>query len=102
MLMIRPPPNSTRTDTLFPYKTLFRSELPRVLRTTLLERAKLVHITKQVRQRHHRLDHLRVSARIGAQDLTTPRIDIADHISEIILRSQIGRASCRERVCQYV
>src|SRR3546814_12255876 len=25
--MIRPPPRSTRTDTLFPYTTLFRSEL---------------------------------------------------------------------------
>src|SRR3546814_4214781 len=29
--MIRPPPRSTRTDTLFPYTTLFRSaEVPRV------------------------------------------------------------------------
>src|SRR3546814_10407680 len=27
-LMIRPPPRSTRTDTLFPYTTLFRSRLP--------------------------------------------------------------------------
>src|SRR3546814_5920168 len=27
-LMIRRPPRSTRTDTLFPYTTLFRSELP--------------------------------------------------------------------------
>src|SRR3546814_17950026 len=27
-LMIRRPPRSTRTDTLFPYKTLFRSPLP--------------------------------------------------------------------------
>src|SRR3546814_1737078 len=27
--MIRPPPRSTRTDTLFPYTTLFRSELLR-------------------------------------------------------------------------
>src|SRR3546814_9383379 len=26
--MIRPPPRSTRTDTLFPYTTLFRSERP--------------------------------------------------------------------------
>src|SRR3546814_2795430 len=26
-LMIRPPPRSTRTDTLFPYTTLFRSQL---------------------------------------------------------------------------
>src|SRR3546814_13239577 len=25
-LMIRPPPRSTRTDTLFPYTTLFRSD----------------------------------------------------------------------------
>src|SRR3546814_20136018 len=29
--MIRPPPRSTRTDTLFPYTTLFRSEGIRVL-----------------------------------------------------------------------
>src|SRR3546814_20766554 len=27
--MIRPPPRSTRTDTLFPYTTLFRSSYPR-------------------------------------------------------------------------
>src|SRR3546814_2271844 len=27
--MIRRPPRSTRTDTLFPYTTLFRSHLPR-------------------------------------------------------------------------
>src|SRR3546814_19517763 len=27
-LMIRRPPRSTRTDTLFPYTTLFRSDLP--------------------------------------------------------------------------
>src|SRR6056297_1706248 len=26
--MIRPPPRSTRTDTLFPYTTLFRSRIP--------------------------------------------------------------------------
>src|SRR3546814_11571031 len=26
--MIRPPPRSTRTDTLFPYTTLFRSDAP--------------------------------------------------------------------------
>src|SRR3546814_2124618 len=30
-LMIRRPPRSTRTDTLFPYTTLFRSEMPRGL-----------------------------------------------------------------------
>src|SRR6056297_4080381 len=30
-LMIRPPPRSTRTDTLFPYTTLFRSHATGVL-----------------------------------------------------------------------
>src|SRR3546814_4242709 len=29
--MIRRPPRSTRTDTLFPYTTLFRSEVPKVV-----------------------------------------------------------------------
>src|SRR3546814_7203884 len=32
--MIRRPPRSTRTDTLFPYTTLFRSPLPKVFRLT--------------------------------------------------------------------
>src|SRR3546814_1061039 len=31
--MIRRPPNSTRTDTLFPYTTLFRSSSPRLTET---------------------------------------------------------------------
>src|SRR3546814_964934 len=33
--MIRRPPSSTRTDTLFPYTTLFRSSLPHASRATL-------------------------------------------------------------------
>src|SRR3546814_10849169 len=35
-LMIRRPPRSTRTDTLFPYTTLFRSLRPRGWRGTVL------------------------------------------------------------------
>src|SRR3546814_12351344 len=34
--MIRRPPRSTRTDTLFPYTTLFRSHVPISMRPTLL------------------------------------------------------------------
>src|SRR3546814_976399 len=37
-LMIRRPPRSTRTDTLFPYTTLVRSFLRRTLRRQLLRR----------------------------------------------------------------
>src|SRR3546814_15648350 len=42
-LMIRRPPRSTRTDTLFPYTTLFRSEAARytTLRRFLLRRCAL-------------------------------------------------------------
>src|SRR3546814_4463707 len=35
VLMIRPPPRSTRTDTLFPYTTLFRSKPTLFLMRTL-------------------------------------------------------------------
>src|SRR3546814_15485382 len=35
MLMIRRPPRSTRTDTLFPYTTLFRSPRKRPLHTII-------------------------------------------------------------------
>src|SRR3546814_15604147 len=38
-LMIRRPPRSTRTDTLFPYTTLFRSARLDFLQTRRLERA---------------------------------------------------------------
>src|SRR3546814_19370235 len=37
-LMIRRPPRSTRTDTLFPYTTLFRSAAPRPRRNGLRRR----------------------------------------------------------------
>src|SRR3546814_3219815 len=46
--MIRPPPGSTRTDTLFPYTTLFRSPpgAPPRLAATMSARADLVASTK--------------------------------------------------------
>src|SRR3546814_6572427 len=37
-LMIRRPPRSTRTDTLFPYTTLFRSMGVRVTRVVMIDR----------------------------------------------------------------
>src|SRR3546814_1051099 len=39
--MIRRPPRSTRTDTLFPYTTLFRSRAPARLSAVLPRRSKL-------------------------------------------------------------
>src|SRR3546814_5216296 len=51
--MIRRPPRSTRTDTLFPYTTLFRSDregqiwAPRLMPPTLHQRAQAIAIARQ-------------------------------------------------------
>src|SRR3546814_17128823 len=55
--MIRRPPRSTRTDTLFPYTTLFRSDVPeRAGLTTRRERRERVPITRDslVEGKRHR------------------------------------------------
>src|SRR5580700_8864198 len=38
------------------------------------------------RQRHHRGDHLGVTAAVGALHLATPAVEVADHAAEEILR----------------
>src|SRR3546814_14245485 len=47
-LMIRRPPRSTRTDTLFPYTTLFRSVEAEVLGGDLRPLQPLHHIARQI------------------------------------------------------
>src|SRR3546814_18585677 len=97
--MIRRPPRSTRTDTLFPYTTLFRSNR-RILPDGVLEQIEddLVAILGLARAGltwvgHIVVDELPERDRLGfcAGPGTLRR-----------LNCQIGRASCRERVCQYV
>src|SRR3546814_16650784 len=109
--MIRPPPRSTRTDTLFPYTTLFRSSVERAGLTsgfTLdgLEKRRLGRNTHQVVAVadepiggdrddevaiHHLHDRAFFDLFLGTEvDLPT--------FGDL----EIGRASCRERVCQYV
>src|SRR3546814_20091538 len=43
-LMIRLPPRSTRTDTLFPYTTLFRSDVNTVVQDPHLSEAPVRHV----------------------------------------------------------
>src|SRR3546814_15944226 len=50
--MTRPPPRSTRTDTLFPYTTLFRSERPLLLPARKPPAA--VHLQHRARLGKHR------------------------------------------------
>src|SRR3546814_10986368 len=108
-LMIRRPPISTRTDTLFPYTTLFRS--PSLRASVRLNGPAEIH----------RCAALQEKAGGGLPPDRLPRCPLqrrpakiaGDHWSVVVLfpplsgplyraRRQIGRASCRERVCQYV
>src|SRR3546814_2220719 len=68
-LMIRRPPRSTRTDTLFPYTTLFRSPLDRALLADHRGRGMFYLCALRVRQLCHdrpaRNDHLACKARLA-------------------------------------
>src|SRR3546814_13384857 len=98
--MIRRPPRSTRTDTLFPYTTLFRSDA--IYRQTEGWPAAL---------QLFRLSLPSPSVRGALLDPSTHRPrQLAEYLTDNVLglqppriqQFQIGRASCRERVCQYV
>src|SRR3546814_16102864 len=104
--MILRPPRSTRTDTLFPYTTLFRS-------VGLRGRAS-IHVPDDFDRRilgdGAAWDiALKSIARPGALNVDLPgglrlegEVFVADGYSVDARDWQIGRASCRERGCQYV
>src|SRR3546814_11658992 len=104
LLMIRRPPRSTPTDTLFPYTTLFRSRARDLITNELGPRTD--HeirrtLERQIEtERWTNLDRqlARDSYRTGVVDLA-PR---SDRQPDEFHALKIGRASCRERVCQYV
>src|SRR3546814_16445101 len=105
--MIRRPPRSTRTDTLFPYTTLFRSPggAPGHIRGIVSEnggRAQNLNVQFHCLWKEcGLLDRLpdtaahRVMA-LGADCFSQTKTALKSFIK------QIGRASCRERVCQSV
>src|SRR3546814_17405976 len=110
--MIRRPPRSTRTDTLFPYTTLFRSEVPKVVVEEATEPAghpsDVAHdlnAAEAFDREAHELFDLGHVADIGLLE-GGPLTEVAGHllaqVSVDIRDGEIGRASCRERVCQYV
>src|SRR3546814_12973274 len=110
--MIRRPPRSTLTDTLFPYTTLFRSPL-RFLHYR--EIAWLVCPWYMVRYRvhgsvrcagfHSMPDSIATSLpfiRVGM--LAALKLSVIEpHVNVVEFQfEQSGRALCRERVCKYV
>src|SRR3546814_16089366 len=110
--MIRRPPRSTRTDTLFPYTTLFRSE-GRAVAQRLLAQADVVlesyrpGVAKRLEVDYERAKALNpgvVYCSITGYGQTGPLAAIPGH--DLVIQSmtglKIGRASCRERVWQDV
>src|SRR3546814_17554060 len=107
-LILRRPPISTRTDTLFPYTTLFRSaaltltvvrsigeEMDKALSNLGLERINPF------------MGRFAEAMAFGAQpeQCGKTRIAAVPPMRTDLRKTgadQIGRASCRERVCQYV
>src|SRR3546814_17167736 len=106
--MIRRPPRSTRTDTLFPYTTLFRSDL---ILVDIACGTRIQHILKAVAVILPKILFLLTVEKIlrGEAEHETPAEALFDEGFEIRLVAQrnglveeIGRESCRERVCKYV
>src|SRR3546814_16399249 len=106
--MIRRPPRSTRTDSLFPYTTLFRSEGGLLFRVDeddfgVVDRgdgdglaARQRRTVAGIEANAVDLDRARRGDEIGVPPL-------ADAVRQAFAGlDQIGRASCRESVCQYV
>src|SRR3546814_16884256 len=121
--MIRPPPRSTRTDTLFPYTTLFRSTalecFASLAMTTIVNGPTRVEGKMQRGQmmsgergwdRARWLWWLALAGGISFFAAVYQRLDgppiwawKTSGVAFLALwAAEIGRASCRERVCQYV
>src|SRR3546814_11045742 len=113
--MIRRPPRSTRTDTLFPYTTLFRSHGISLFWPGTLWEAHGYIDARPMRRQHNaaparcnRSGAGTFGAGIFSPDTCVVKIQhyFAAERNETHeprkIHRKIGRASCRERVCQYV
>src|SRR3546814_17604452 len=105
--MMRRPPISTRTDTLFPYTTLFRSTMS-VYRGEDLEHLmllyfKAINYLKMNKHEEALAECRRVNIRL--QQLSDKYHSERKYQRDAFIHNlmgiiyQIGRASCRERVC---
>src|SRR3546814_11627327 len=117
--MIRRPPRSTRTDTLFPYTSLFRSMASKVaLAVVMVFFVVFANAFQGVREADRAM--IANAQILGASPLQITTAVVIPSAMSWILASlhvsfvfalvgavvgeflEIGRASCRERVCQYV
>src|SRR3546814_1857922 len=108
--MIRRPPISTRTDTLFPYTTLFRSshEVAQAVERELL--TKFGHVVRLLRTRSddaevapQDVDHLRELVEVGLSqqppNRSDARIELRGPLVDKVARSWRHRAELED--CEY-
>src|SRR3546814_18828869 len=123
--MIRRPPRSTRTDTLFPYTTLFRSAVILVVNQSggnaqsvaehtfalMLALARRLPESSQALKQGNSVTRedlmgTELSGQtlglVGLGHIGTRVLKLGTAFGTTVLACEIGRASCRERVCQYV
>src|SRR3546814_13498524 len=106
--MIRRPPRSTRTDTLFPYTTLFRSLREKRPQTFVAMNDVVIRNQAAIRMLEFEswLDDEFISQhRADGFIVASPTGSTADALSgggPVVHPSQNGRAAGRERVWQYV
>src|SRR3546814_20336941 len=99
--MIRRPPRSTRTDTLFPYTTLFRSSAVQ-LRFDVVASSLADDVKARLLERSDRRITSDGVIVIKAQQHRKQEQNLDAALERLRLLIEIGRASGRERVCQYV
>src|SRR3546814_15574964 len=115
--MIRRPPRSTRTDTLFPYTTLFRSRGHQYDRLAVAHEAgaqiDIVHLADRRKVHDSALHVVKIEPGllVGRDDQARggivgigPDRGIVGGVARAFDGDgfEIGRASWRERVCRYV
>src|SRR3546814_15098882 len=112
--MIRRPPRSTRTDTLFPYTTLFRSHAGLDRRSAEIRWLEDVEIewirtlrtdlgrdrTRDRDTGHRARPGLGRSGKVARPGSSSPDL-LAGRRGQTVTQPEIGRASGRERVCRY-
>src|SRR3546814_14590382 len=89
--MIRPPPRSTRTDTLFPYTTLFRSRIILAPRADRTQRQRVAEFGRDVHREAVRFDFL-----AGIVEPAAAVIDVVEH--RLIGRERRDQAMAAARI----
>src|SRR3546814_13515841 len=101
--MIRRPPRSTRTDTLFPYTTLFRSIFFMRQMQGGGKGGAFSFGKSRARMLDENTNQITFADVAGCDEAREDVQELVDFLREPAkFKRQIGRASCRERVCQYV